>query len=80
VKDELVSDNRPCLRLLVQCPAKLPENAKPGWVAPDGTGPDDQFAKKEKRDFLVIISDENLHVFDEKTSFVIRLFKKQKLN
>ena len=69
-----MSDKRPCLRLLVQCPAAL--KADFGRVAPDGMHPKDKGAKKTARDWLVTICNDDLGLFDEDTASIIRLSKK----
>ncbi|KAG7347259.1 hypothetical protein IV203_030626 [Nitzschia inconspicua] len=74
VKDDFVSDKRPCLRLLVQCPATL--KADFGRVAPDGMHPKDKGAKKAPRDWLVTICNDDLGLFDEDTASILRLSKK----
>ena len=51
VKHKLVSNSRPCLRLLVQCPAELKWEKVAGQVASDGYKPSDTKAKQEKRDW-----------------------------
>ena len=79
MKDKLVSNSRPCLRLLVQCPAELKWEKVAGQVAPDGYKPSDTNTKQEKRDWLVAISKNDLELFDDDTASIIRRMKKPKI-
>jgi hypothetical protein len=79
VKDEIVSDERPCLRLLVQMPAEPTASAISGKVAADATGPKSK-SKREKRDWLVVVDDKKAEeLFSRKSADVVRLLKKPKV-
>eukprot|EP00978_Attheya_sp_CCMP212_P037496 scaffold177344_cov42-Attheya_sp.AAC.1 len=58
LKDEFVSDERPCLRLLVQMPAEPTASAISGNVAADATGPTSK-SERKNRDWLVVVNDKN---------------------
>lgn len=78
LKDKLVCDHRPCLRLLVQMPAEPTAAAVFGGVPPDATGPKSKSTRR-KRDWLVVVDDVKAEeLFSSESANVIRLLKKAK--
>mmetsp|Transcript_14173 Transcript_14173/g.25693 ORF Transcript_14173/g.25693 Transcript_14173/m.25693 type:complete len:575 (-) Transcript_14173:72-1796(-) len=79
LKDEFVSDERPCLQLLVQMPTEPTASPISGYVAADATGPKSK-SERKIRDWLVVVDDEKAEeLFSPKSADVIRLLKKQKV-
>jgi hypothetical protein len=77
-KGKLVSDKRPCLRILVQMPAKPTKSAVDGMVAPEATGPKAKNQGK-KRDWLVVVDDMNSEdLFSQKSNDLRKLLKRVK--
>ena len=78
LKDQLVCDERPCLRLLVQMPAKPSSSASTGVVASGATGPIPT-KKGKKRDWMIVIDDNEAgELFSAKSADLVRLLKRKK--
>ena len=58
IKDKLINDQRPCLRVMVQT-AKKTSSAVSGEVAPDGTSSTSKSSKR-KTELLVVVDQSNL--------------------
>lgn len=77
-KGKLVSDKRPCLRILGQMPAKPTKFSVDGMVARDATGPKAKNQWK-KRDWLVVVDDTNSEdLFSQKSNDLRKLLKRVK--
>lgn len=78
VKDELVSDDRPCVRILVQMPAEPTSPAKSGMVAGDATSPTGK-SRSKKRDWMVVVRSDNAgQIFADESIDLIHLLKQAK--
>lgn len=80
LKQKLVSDERPCIRMLVQYPVEATASANPGFLASNSSGTNET-SSQAKRDLLLTLDGKSgLSFLDAETMSLVQILKKPRIS